>query len=95
MGFSWRWVWLSLAIFLGVEIVIGGLLGRWVGTSQISWASELRVEVVMILGSYLIGGFVIGLISPGVKILEPAVGAFVAVVLTFLFTVFVLSLIHI
>ena len=89
MGFSWRWVWLSLAIFLGVEILLGGFLGTWVGGARISWASELRLDVLMILGSYLVGGLIVGLISPDVKILEPAVGAFIAVVLTFLFTVFV------
>jgi len=40
------------------------------------------------LASYFIGGFLIGLLSPGIRVLEPALGAFLAVGFTFLYGFF-------
>lgn len=37
------------------------------------------MQGVLNLSSYLIGGFIIGLISPGIRIREPGVGAFLAI----------------
>ena len=40
------------------------------------------------VGSYFVGGLLIGLISPGIRIYEPAAGAFLAVAGTLILTVF-------
>ena len=42
----------------------------------------------MMLVSYFLGGMFIGLISPGIRIFEPAVGAFLAVLFTFIYSFF-------
>jgi hypothetical protein len=67
--------------------MIGGLLAPLVA-GFVSRPMVMRVEVMMMLGSYLCGGFVVGLLSPTVWVLEPAVGAMLAVGMTFLYAVF-------
>ncbi|MFC1678765.1 arsenate reductase ArsC [Elusimicrobiota bacterium] len=87
-GISWRWVAASLAIFIGVELLLGGVIGRLVAGRFLGHVGALKLEVIMILLSYFLGGLVIGLMSPRVRILEPAIGAALAVVFTFLITFF-------
>lgn len=63
-GFRWRWVFVSLGIFLLVQmgpLLLLGLDG-WVGVG-------LSVTV------WFIGGLVVGFVSPGKTIFEPAVAA--------------------
>ena len=50
----------------------------------ITHVAELRLEVLLVLGSYLVGGFLIGLFSPAVRVGEAVAGAFVAAILPFL-----------
>jgi hypothetical protein len=40
------------------------------------------------LSAYFVGGLVIGFVSPGIRLYEPAVGAFLAVAGTLMLTVF-------
>jgi hypothetical protein len=64
-GFAWRWVVLSLGVFLLVQMLpllvlrIDGWAG--IGVSVSVW---------------FVGGLVVGFVSPGKTILEPAVAAF-------------------
>jgi hypothetical protein len=63
-GFRWRWVLASLGIFLVVQmgpLLLLGLDG-WVGVG-------LSVSV------WFIGGLVVGFVSPGKTIFEPALAA--------------------
>ena len=46
------------------------------------------VQGLLNLISYFIGGFIIGLISPGIRIYEPAVGAFLSVLVMLVLTFF-------
>ncbi len=63
-GFSWRWVLVSLVIFVVVQL--GPLwllrLDGWMGVG-------LSVAV------WFVGGLVVGFVSPGKTIVEPAVAA--------------------
>lgn len=63
-GFRWRWVLASLGIFLVVQMGPLWLLGLdgWVGVG-------LSVSV------WFIGGLVVGFVSPGKTVFEPAVAA--------------------
>lgn len=87
-SFSSRWVLVSLVVFFALELALGGVVFELVVRKYLSAMFHYRLQVALSLGSYLLGGFVVGLISPGLRILEPAVGAFVAVALTLLFGVF-------
>ncbi len=87
-SFSKKWVLISLAVFLGVEVVLGGLVGRLVLGGFASRPLGLRIELLLMLASYFVGGLTIGLVSRSVRLLEPAIAAFIAVALTFLYTAF-------
>lgn len=77
-GFSWRWVMVSLVIFLIVQI--GPLwllrLDGWVGVG-------LSVAI------WFVGGLVVGFLSPGKTIFEPALAAFGTAVPTMVWLHFV------
>ena len=86
--FSWSWVFISMALFVGVELVLGGLVGEVVVGRYVSISTRFLLQGVLNLASYFVGGIVVGVISPGVRIKEPALGAFFAVALMLVLTVF-------
>ncbi|MBU3917534.1 hypothetical protein KKA14_18530 [bacterium] len=79
--FSRKWVLISIAIFIGVELILGGLVGNVIVGNYTSLGLRFMLQGLLNLISFLVGGFLIGLISPGIRILEPAVGAFLSVAL--------------
>ena len=82
-----RWVLISLVVYIGLEVLLGGVLG-YLLNQFVSHPFQIRLELILMVVSYFIGGLVIGLISREVRLLEPAVGAFLAVGLTFLYAFF-------
>lgn len=86
--FSTSWVFVSLAVFIGVELLLGGVVYELVVQRYVSAMLHHQLQVLLYLGSFLLGGFAVGVVSPGIRIAEPAVGAFTAVFLTLLFGVF-------
>jgi len=86
--FSWTWVIISMVIFVGFELLIGGLLGGFLQGRYRSLSTSFLIQGTLNLASYFIGGLLIGLISPRVRINEPAVGAFLAVALMMALTIF-------
>ncbi|MGK0290599.1 MAG: hypothetical protein ACI86H_002058 [bacterium] len=87
--FSKNWVLASILIFIVCEVILGEILGKHVFGSFISRSLRYRVEVLLIFSSYFVGGFITGFISPTVRILEPAIGAFFSVALTFIYSLFI------
>lgn len=87
--FSGGWMAFSIFVFCAVEIFIGGFLGDIIHGTYRSMALDYKVQMLLILVSYFLGGVVVGVFSPGVRILEPAVGAFFSVLLVFLMRFFV------
>lgn len=87
-SFSSGWIWASMVLFIAVELVMGGYVAPVLSGRFISHISLLRLEVLLILGSYLAGAFLIGLMSPAVRVMEPAIGAALSAVLPFLVGVF-------
>ena len=85
---STLWVVLSLIIFIAVEILLGGIIGPFVVGRFVSRPLYLKLEVILMLGSYFFGGLIIGLLSPGIRVLEPAIGAALAVIFTWLYSFF-------
>jgi hypothetical protein len=80
-SFSVKWMVASTAIFIAVELFLGGLIGEFVVGRFMSLGLRFLLQGLLNLASFFIGGFIIGLISPGVRTAEPAVGAFLSVAL--------------
>ncbi|MGR8935947.1 MAG: TerD family protein [Gammaproteobacteria bacterium] len=78
---SIRWILYSLGIFLGVELLLAGLFGKVVGRF-LPHTLSYALEVLLILSSFLVGGAVAAVLSRQVRIIEPALGALLLVILT-------------
>lgn len=86
--FSWTWVAASLVVFTAFELVVGGWVADLLRGRAVSHMLRIRIELVMSLAGYGVGGFVVGLLSPRLRLLEPAVGAALSVVFTFMISWF-------
>lgn len=86
--FSTLWTLVSVGLFLAVELGIGTYLGPLVLGKYVSPMFHLQLQMMMHLTSFYVGGLLVGLLSPGVRIAEPAVGAFLSVVTVFLISFF-------
>jgi hypothetical protein len=69
--------------------VLGAILGSFVAGAYISYTLDFTLRGLLTILSYFLGGLIIGLISPGLRILEPAVGAFFSIFLMWIITFFV------
>jgi hypothetical protein len=87
--FSTRWMIASVLIFTVTEMLIALLIAPAVFAGRLaSPMLQMRLQMMMHLASFFIGGLLVGLISPRVRLMEPAVGAFVAVAVVLLMSVF-------
>ncbi len=87
--FSGPWLVASIVIFTALELFVAIVFAPAVLAGRLAspmW--RMRVEMMMHLGSFWLGGLVVGVISPRVRMLEPAVGAFASVALVLLTSVF-------
>ena len=86
--FSRKWMIASMAIFIGVELFLGGVIGEVVVGRFMSLSLRFMLQGLLYVISFLVGGFIIGLISPGIRTREPAVGAFLSVAIMLMLSVF-------
>ncbi len=86
--FSSPWTILSVVLFLGIELFIGSWLGPLVIGKYVSPMFHYQVQMVMHLLSLYLGGLFVGVVSPGRRLMEPAVGAFISVLVVFLMSFF-------
>jgi hypothetical protein len=86
--FSNGWLFLSVGVFLAIEAAIGTYLGPLVLGKYVSPAFHLQLQSLMHLASFYLGGVVVGLMSPGVRLKEPAAGAFLSVLAVFVMSLF-------
>lgn len=82
------WVMLSVVLFLAMELGIGAWLAPLIAGKYVSPMFHFQVQLLMHLAALYLGGLVVGLLSPGRRLLEPAVGAALSVALTFAFSLF-------
>ena len=80
------WIIISMVIFIVVEVVLGGFVGPLIRGRFVGQIFFIKIEIILMLVSYFFGGLIVGLISPGIRIFEPAVGAALAVFLTFAYS---------
>ena len=85
---STKWIVLSVVIFTAFEILLGQGLTRLLAGSTTSHMLMLRLEMVLMSASFMAGGFLIGVLSPGPRLVEPAIGAAITVVFTFFIAFF-------
>ena len=87
-AFSYKWMIISMIVFIGIELVLGGVVGEMVMGRYLSHSLLFLLQGVLNLISYFIGGLLIGAISPGLRMREPAAGAFCSVALMLGLTMF-------
>ena len=93
--FSKNWMWISFGIFIVTELFLGGLVGGFIVGKYMSIHLRFMLQGLLNLMAYFIGGIIIGLISPGIRIYEPAAGAFLSVLVMLVLTFFTpFSFIH-
>ncbi|MBI5542310.1 MAG: hypothetical protein HY901_00350 [Deltaproteobacteria bacterium] len=90
-SFSQAWAFLSVVLFLAIELAIGAFVGPFVIGKYVSPMFHLQLQMLMHLGSFYVGGFLVGMLSPGVRLTEPAVGAFISVAVVWLISFFMPS----
>jgi len=76
--FDWKWAVRSAVVFLAAQVVILVGLPYVIATYDPQGLAGLLISV----GIFLVGGVVVGMVSPGKTFVEPAVGALIAVVPT-------------
>ena len=86
MGFSKKWMIISMIIFIATEVALGIVVGEFIVGKYVSMNLRFLVQGMLNIASYFVGGFIIGLISPGLRIYEPAAGAFLSVAVMFCIT---------
>lgn len=87
--FSWSWTFASVLIFTAMEIAIAVFLAPAIFAGYLaSPMLQMRLQTLMHLASFWAGGVAVGIISPRLRLMEPAVGAFFAVMVTFMMSFF-------
>lgn len=86
--FSMAWVVISVFVFLGVEMTIGGWLAPLVIGRYVSPMFHFELQLLAHLFSFYLGGLGVGVLSPGRRLIEPAVGAVVSVLLVSMISLF-------
>ena len=76
------WILYSLIIFILVELFLAGFVGVVVVGKFVPHTLTYLIEVILIISSFFVGGAIVGIVSPKIRILEPAIAAFVCVLLT-------------
>ena len=91
-GLDWRWIGIGAAIMFGLNLVAGLIFALLVGDAVPSTAAtpeeaaaalgggRLLLGALIGFASFAVGGYVVGLQSPGRTILEPGISAAIAVV---------------
>lgn len=79
--FSWGWVLASVGIFVITQLVLAYIVGQVLLGARIPTGLHQVVQGLLILISYFVGGFIIGVVSPKIRIIEPALGAFASIFL--------------
>jgi hypothetical protein len=90
---NWRWIAIGVAIMFGLNLAASLLLLLLLGDSLPATATDpqeaaaalgggrLALGALISIASFAIGGYIVGLKSPGRTILEPGISAAIAVII--------------
>lgn len=82
---STGWIVASVILYIAMEILVSLLLSPVLLASRLSSPMlQMRLDMILHLCSYFLGGIAVGIISPRIRIREPGIGAVISVVLVFL-----------
>lgn len=81
-----------MVIFIASEILIGYFIGGIMVGKYVSSGLRFMMQGLCMLLAFYVGGFIIGAVSPGLRILEPALGAFLSVATMMTITLFTPSI---
>ncbi|HMV60289.1 MAG TPA: hypothetical protein PKL69_06230 [Agitococcus sp.] len=84
--FSWGWILASVGIFVITQLVLAYIVGQVLLGARIPHGLQQMVQGFLMLLSYFVGGFLIGVVSPKIRIIEPALGAFASIFLVVIFS---------
>jgi len=87
-SFSKKWMVFSMIVFIVVELILGGVLGNLLIGRFTSIGLNFLLKGILYLLSFFVGGLLIGVVSPGIRMVEPAVGAFLSVALMLCLSIF-------
>lgn len=79
---QWKWVLISIVIFVILQVVFSVVFAIF-GILTLGFGFLLFVILRPIV--YFVGGYITGMLSPGITIKEPAIGALIVVILGTLF----------
>lgn len=82
------WIIGSTLLFLALELLLAGLVPQLLEGRFVGHVMSLRIEALLMVTSFFVGGFIVGVISPGPRLVEPAIGAAVVVAAGFLIALF-------
>ncbi len=82
-GFSFSWVILSLLGYLVLQVALGLFANIFVFPFAGTKHTEFFAQGLIIILGFYIGAFVIGVISPGRRLIEPVLGSVLAVAAAF------------
>lgn len=78
-----------MVTFIATELFVGGFLGELIAGRMLSINTGFLLQGLLNLSGFVLGGFVIGIVSPGRRIAEPAVAGFATMILIAILTIFV------
>jgi hypothetical protein len=82
-GFSFGWVLTSAIGYLAMQVVLGIVAQTFVLPYVVAKHTQFFAEGLIILLGFYIGAFIIGVVSPGRRLIEPILGAVAAVAAAF------------
>lgn len=81
--FSFGWVLVSTVGYLMMQVVLGIVAQNFVLPFVVAKHTQFFTEGLIILLGFYIGAFIIGIVSPGRRLIEPILGAVAAVTAAF------------
>ena len=90
---NWRWIAIGIAIMFGLNLIASLILMPLIGDSVPATATnpqdaaaalsggQLALGALISIASFTIGGYIVGLKSPGRTIVEPGISAAIAVII--------------
>jgi hypothetical protein len=90
---DWRWIAIGVAVMFGLNLIASLILLPLIGDSLPATATnpqdaaaalsggQLALGALISIASFTIGGYIVGLKSPGRTIVEPGISAAIAVII--------------
>lgn len=82
-GFSFNWIIGSTVFYLMMQVALGILAKLFVLPFIVAGFTRFLTDGLILMAGFYIGSFILGVVSPGRRTLEPTLGAILAVIAAF------------